>query len=306
MASKTVVVVAATANLGVATVKFIAAAASGSAALLSEGFHSVVDTVNQLLLLFGLRASRKPADDLHPFGYGQELYFWSTVVGTIIFGVGGGVSFYEGLLKVLHGGPIRSAAWSYAALAVALVLESVSLVVGYRKMRRRHPGDSLWHSFRVSKDPSVMTVVLEDTAAIAGIALAFIGVLLTHVFESSVFDGIAAMCIGVLLATVAVLLTRESRSLVIGESADPGMVRRLREILGADQAVHRVGGLLTMHFGPDQILVNAQIEFADRMTSDDLEEAVDRIESAVRSEYPQVKRIFVELESLSRPGARRR
>lgn len=268
MAAKAAVVAAGTANILIACVKFVAAAASASTALLAEGFHSVVDTIDELLLLLGLHLSRRPPDEAHPSGYGQELAFWSTVVGTIIFAVGGGASFYEGLRRVMHGGPLKSATWSYVALSAAAVFESSSLVVGYRRLRRRYPSEPLWEALQQSKDPALFSAVYEDTTAIAGLVVAFVGVLLAHVFGSAVFDGIGAM----------------------------------------DDCVHRVGHVLTMHFGPDQVLVIAQLEFRDRLTSDDLERAIDRIESRVREECPVVvTRIYVELESLTRgtgrPGA---
>lgn len=300
MESKSTVVVAGAANLAIAVVKFVAAALTGSASMLSEGVHSVVDTLDQGLLLFGLHSSKRPPDDDHPFGYGQELYFWSTLASTVIFGVGGGVSFYEGLLRVLHGGALQSPRWSYIALAAAFVFESISWAVGYRRLRKTFPRRGLWRAFHESKDPAVLTVVVEDTVALIGIALAFVGVLSSHIFHSPLPDGIAAMCIGVLLATAAILLMRESRSLIVGESAEPKLRARLREILRADSSVNRVGGIITMHFGPDQVMVNAQVEFRDGLQSDELEQAIDRIQMRVRQGCPMVKRIFVELETLSR------
>jgi cation diffusion facilitator family transporter len=231
------------------------------------------------------------------------VYFWSTLVGTMIFALGGGVSLYEGLLRVLHGGRLEDSAWSYGSLGAAFVFESASWIVGFRGMREGRPRRRFWAKLRESKDPAVVTVMLEDSAAIVGIALALGGLLLSRAFHTAIYDGIAAMAIGVLLMTVSVLLIRETRSLVIGESADPDMVARLREILASDPSVHRVGELLTMHFGPEQVLVNAQLEFEDGLTSNALEDAVDRIETRTRQEFPIVSRIFVELESLSRQRA---
>jgi cation diffusion facilitator family transporter len=305
--SKSAVVVAGAANLGIAAVKLAAAAVTGSASMLSEGIHSIVDTLDQALLLLGMRLSKRPPDARHPFGHGHEVYFWSTIVGTLIFGVGGGVSFYEGLLRVMHGGRLENATWSYVVLGVAFVFESTSWVVGARRLREEGgaPARSFWRRLRDSKDPTVVTVILEDSAAIFGIALACGGLVLSHVFRLPALDGVAAMGIGALLMVVAVVLIRESRSLVIGESADPEMVVRLREIFAADPSVHRVGEVLTMHFGPDQVLVNAQLEFEDGLTSGALEDAVDRIEARTRRAFPIVSRIFVELEPLSRKRARR-
>jgi cation diffusion facilitator family transporter len=300
MRSRSAVIVAGAANLAIAVLKLAAAAVTGSAAMLSEGIHSLVDTLDQVLLLLGLRLSRRHPDAKHPFGYGHEVYFWSTIVGTLIFGVGGGVSFYEGLLRVLHGGRLEDATWSYVVLGVAFVFESASWVIGVRQLREEGRGRSFWKRLRDSKDLAVVTVILEDSAAIAGIVLAFAGTWLSHAFHSPVFDGAAAMGIGALLMVVAVLLIRESRSLVIGESADPAMVARLRELFASDPSVDRVGEVLTMHFGPDQVLVNAQLEFKDGLTSDALEGAVDRIEARTRVALPVVSRIFVELESLSK------
>jgi cation diffusion facilitator family transporter len=300
MSPRTSVLAAGAANLGIAIVKFAAAAASGSASMFSEGLHSLVDTIDQGLLLVGMHLARRPPDARHPFGHAQETYFWSTVVGMLIFGVGGGVSFYTGLRKLLAPAPLESAAWSYASLAVAFVFEGTSLVIGYRKLRQDNPRRGAWRALRDSKDPAVIAVVLEDSAAVIGLVIAATGVFLSHACGDTRFDAAAAMAIGLLLAIMASLLIHETRSLVVGESADPALVGRLRDIFTADPCVRRVGNILTMHLGPTHVLVNAQIQFREELRSSELERAIDRLEGTVKSACPIVKSIFVELESLSR------
>jgi cation diffusion facilitator family transporter len=290
-------------NLIIAAAKFTAAFFTGSSAMLSEGIHSLVDTGNEGLLLLGVHHSRKPADAQHPFGHGMELYFWSLIVAIVLFGLGGGMSFYEGIAHLQQGSEMGNPLWNYVVLAVALVAEGTSWSIGLRQLLKERRGQSLWRTLRASKDPSVYTVVAEDSAALVGIVWAFLGVFIGHRFESVHADAIASMLIGVTLAAVALFLAYESRSLLMGESADAQVVQRIQELAQDDPAVVRVRRPLTMYFGPREVLLNLDVEFRPDLSAQEVTEAVDRLESKIRSEEPVIKRIFIESESL-KPAAR--
>ena len=225
------------ANLAVAVSKFIVAAITGSSAMLSEGIHSVVDTGNQLLLLLGLRQSQRPPDHKHPFGYGQALYFWGLIVAVLLFGVGGGMSFYEGISHLQHPSEFENAIWSYVVLGLALVFEGISWTIAYRELSHNQRGQSLWQLFRESKNPSTFTVLIEDSAAILGLLVAALGIFLSQLTNKPLYDGAASMVIGVILVVAAILLIRESGGLLIGESASSEVVRAVREIAAGDAAV---------------------------------------------------------------------
>lgn len=302
MESRGAVIVALLANAAIAATKYLVAFVTGSPALLAEAIHSTVDTADQLLVLHGQSRSRKPPDATHPFGHGQELYFWTTIVAVLLFGLGGGVSFAEGLRHVLHpdpaGGP--PATWGYVVLGVAAAFESASFVFGFRKLWQRRHGRSVWRTFREGKDPSILTVVGEDSAALLGIAVAFAGLFFSRTLRIPQLDGAAAMLIGCVQATAAVLLARESHSLLVGEAAEKPTVDRFREAMRADSAVEDVGGIWTMYFGPEQILVGVEIQFRRDLAAVELERAVDRIEDTIRRIEPRAKRIFVELQTIRR------
>jgi len=253
---------AAAANLGIALAKFVAAAITGSSAMLSEGIHSVVDTGNQLLLLVGIRQSHKPPDKYHDFGHGKELYFWSLVVAIVLFGVGGGLAFYEGIQHVLDPHPIENPIVSYVVLAVAFVLEAGSWTIAMRELRTQVSGGSLRRRVLASKDPTVVTVLLEDSAALLGLVAAFFGILLAQLTGDPRFDGFGSIVIGGVLTVVALFLAAESRGLLVGERADDETVNRIRRVVAFDDGVKEVVGVRTMHLGPNDILVNATVKFA--------------------------------------------
>jgi cation diffusion facilitator family transporter len=286
------------ANFAIAVIKFAAAFFTGSAAMFSEGVHSLVDTGNQLLLLLGLARSRRPADEFHPFGYGKELYFWSLIVAVLLFGIGGGVSVYEGVSHLRHPGVLEDPTWNYVVLAIALVCEGASWLLALRELGHEGKGRGFWRAVRSSKDPSIYTVVAEDSAALTGLVVAFLGVFLGHQFRIPALDGLASLLIGVILALVAIFLVYESRGLLVGESADREVVAHLRELAAADPAVVRALPPLTMHLGPDQILLNLDLQFRSDLSAAQVAAAIDRIERAVRGEHPEVKRIFVEAQAL--------
>jgi len=283
------------ANLVIAVAKFLAAGVTGSSALLAEGFHSVVDTGNQALLLLGLRRSRKGPDAMHPFGYGQELYFWSLIVATLLFGIGGGLSIYQGVLHIRHPAAVHDPTWSYIVLAVAAISEGTSFFIAVREMvREQEPGETFWQALRGSKDPSVFIVVGEDAAALAGLAVAFLGVWLGHLLDLPVLDGVASVVIGVVLCVVAVFLMVESRHLLLGESADPKLVEDIRTLARNDPDVRAVRPPMTMHMGRDHVLLNLDVEFRPRMDAGEIAAAVRRLERKIRERDARIRNIFIE------------
>ncbi len=294
-----VIYVAMAANLVIAVAKFAAAAATLSSAMLAEGIHSTVDTGNEALLLLGTRRSRRPPDDIHPFGYGKELYFWSLLVAILVFALGGGLSFYEGLSRLAHPRPLREFRWDYIVLGLAAVFEGLSWRLARRELRRRgRPRQGLWSAIQESKDPRVFTVFLEDTAALIGITLAATGLLLDQTLHSNIWDPAASLLIGVLLASVAVILARESGTLLVGESANREQIARVRDVILADPMVERVGRLFTMQLGPGQVLLAANIRFRADLSLPALESTIEHLEQRVRAVEPAVRHIFLEAESL--------
>lgn len=285
-------------NLAIAVSKFVAAAITGSSAMLSEGIHSVVDTGNQGLLLFGMHQSRKPPDASHPFGHGKELYFWTLITAIMIFALGGGMSFYEGVRHMINPRPLTDATWNYVVIGIALVFEGISWSVAFREFRRGMRDQSFLATIHASKDPSLFTVLLEDSAAIVGLAIALVGVGLGHWLGNPYLDGGASVAIGVLLAAVAVFLAYESKSLLVGEAMEPEKLANIRSLIEADPAVREAVRVLTMHFGPHEILLNLDIRFCDALSVVEVNNAVDRIERSIRDKHPDVKRIFIEMEAL--------
>ena len=287
------------ANAVIGVSKFAAAIISGSSAMLSEAIHSVVDTGNELLLLLGIHRSRKPADELHPFGHGKELYFWSLIVAILLFGLGGGMSIYEGISHLRHPAVIKDPTWNYVVLGIAFIAEGTSWAIALNKLlKKKKAGQGIWDAVRASKNPAVFVVLAEDSAALLGILVAFLGVLLGHTFRNPYLDGAASIIIGLILATVAGFLSYESRDLLVGESADAEVLQAIRRLAEADPAVVGVSRPLTMHFGPEQVLLNLDIEFRPDLSASEITAAVDRLEAGIRKERPSIKRIFIEAESL--------
>jgi cation diffusion facilitator family transporter len=291
------VYVALAANLGIAVAKFVAAAFTGSAAMVSEAIHSVADSGNELLLLLGLKLSRKPMDAAHPYGYGKELYFWSVIVAITLFAGGGGISLYQGVTRLLHPAPIENVVWSYAVLGLSFVFEGTAFVVSLRKLRKAEPGCSLWKAVRRSKDPSLFMVVGEDFAALLGLLAAFAGVFTAHVTGNAAFDAVGSLVVGLILCVIAVLLAKESRALLIGESASPEVIAELRRVSCDDPDVLRVGRMLSMQLGPHEVLLNVSIEFRPELTMRELARTVERLEKKLRERCPDVAHIFLEAAS---------
>jgi cation diffusion facilitator family transporter len=298
MGSKLVIYAAMAGNVAIAASKFIVASITGSSAMLSEGVHSLVDTGNGLLLLLGLKRSQRPPDETHPFGHGKELYFWTLIVAILIFAVGGGISMYEGVSHLRRPKPMESPFWNYLALGFAIVFEGISWAVAWREFSRVRAGRGIWQTIRESKDPTVYTVVFEDSAALIGLLIALAGVFLSDQLKMPVFDGVASILIGLLLAGVATILVNESRGLLIGEGADPATLADIRRLAESDEAVEKVRRPMTMHFGPHNVLLTMEIQFKPTIQAKDIEKVVDRIEKNIRERYPDVKYILIEAESI--------
>lgn len=297
--SKRTVIVSIACDLAIAGAKFMAASFTGSAAMLSEGIHSLVDSSNGVLLLWGRHASKRRADLEHPFGYGKELYFWTLIVAVLIFSIGGGMSIYEGIGSISRGHESTYGFWNYAVLAFAAVFEAVTVAIAVRDFRRTEGNGAFWKCIRASKDPTVFTVLLDNLAALAGLGIAFLGIFLGHVLGLAWLDGTASILIGLTLAAVSVVLALESKGLLIGEGMSRSTLEAIRRLAESDQAVVQVGGPLTMYFGPQSILLALDVQFKKGLSADEVTAAVDRMEKNIRSQYPNIQRIFIEAESLS-------
>lgn len=298
--STTVVAIALACNLGIATAKFVAAAWSGSSAMLSEAIHSLVDTSNQGLLLVGLKRSKRPADERHPFGYAMELYFWSFVVAIVLFSLGAGVAIYEGVDKLLHPHPIEHVNILYIVLGVSVVLEGISTYQCVREFNARRGATPWFTALRTSKDPSLYTVLLEDFAALAGLCVALAGVIAVDKFGIAQADGVASIVIGLLLALVAAFMSIETKALLIGEAAEPEVLAGLRALIGAEcgagKPISAINTIKTMHLGPEDILVVASVDFEDGQSARSVEATNGRIEAAIKARYPAVRQLFLEVK----------
>ena len=292
--SKVAIYGAVAANVAIAVTKFVVAGITGSSAMLSEGIHSAVDTFNGILLLVGLKLSQRPATPEHPFGHGKELYFWSLIVAVLIFGVGGGLSFYEGVQQVRHPQPMQDPMWNYVVLGVAAVFEGSSFVIALRQFLKQAGNTPFWEALHRSKDPTTYTVLAEDSAALIGLVVAAVGIALSQRLGKPVLDGAASIIIGLLLAGVAVALIWESRSLLIGEGIRPETARAIRSIALAQPKVRDVGRVLSMYVGPDDVLVTMDLDFDDGTAAADAGTAIAAVERQVRERYPMIKRLFIE------------
>ena len=287
------------ANFAIALTKFVAASITGSSAMLSEGIHSTVDSGNGVLLLVGMKLSQRQATPEHPFGHGKELYFWSLMVAVLIFGLGGGISAYEGVLHMLHPPPLRDPTWNYIVLGAAALFETGSFVIALRQFLQANRGNPFWRSLKSSKDPTTYTVLAEDAAALGGLVVAAIGVYLSHHLDLPIIDGAASVVIGILLAGIAVLLIRESRGLLIGEGVTPETALAIRQIALRNPRVRAADIPLSMYLGPEEILVTLDVNFERDSSADEIVAAVADIEHDIRLRYPKINQIYIEARSIS-------
>ncbi len=297
--SKLLIYTAIAANLAIAIAKFVAAGFSGSSAMVSEGIHSLVDTGNGGLLLLGIYKSKKPADDNHPFGHGKEIYFWSLIVAILIFSIGGGMSMYKGISHISEPAPLTDPFWSYVVLGIAFLFEGAALFFALKNFKKQKGNNGYWKAIKLSKDPASFAVILEDTAALLGLLVAFAGLFLGHYFNDARYDAYASVAIGFLLAMIAALLAKESKGLLIGEGANSEMSDDILNIVHADESVDKAKKPLTMYFGPYDVFLAIDIRFKKNQSSLEIEKAVCRLEKDIRSSHPIIKRIFIEMSSFT-------
>src|SRR5256714_1827292 len=298
-ASRKVIYAALAGNLMIAVTKFAAAWWTGSSAMLSEGVHSVVDTSNQLLLLYGINRAAQPPDEDHPLGYGRELYFWSFIVALLIFAVGAGISFYEGIAHISDPVHISDPFVNYIVLAVSFMFEGATFLVALKEFNKTRGTLGYIEAVPLSKDPPSFLVLFEDSAALIGIAIAFLGALAADRLDMPILDGIASVGIGIVLAATATFLARESKALLIGEGARGRTMRSIRQIAAEQPGVERVNDLVTVHLAPDQIVAALSLEFKDELTTPQIEQAVAAIERRICRQHPEVFTIFVKPQSSS-------
>ncbi len=290
------------ANIAVAIVKFIAAAFTGSSAMISEGIHSVVDSINMVFLLYGHKRSQLPASDKHPFGHGMEIYFWTLVVSISLFAIGGGMAIYEGITHIQHPEQLENPMWNYAVLGAAIVLNGISWVIAFKEFNKTKKEQNLWRAIHNSKDPSTFAILFEDTADILGVIVAFLGVYFGHLYQDPRIDGFASIIIGVILTVTSIMLAYESKGLLIGESADAPLLDDVLDICSQDIAVDKVRRPLSMHMGPSDILLALGIHFKDSLNAMEVAEAINRLEHAIKEKFPEVKRIFIEAKDIASFG----
>lgn len=295
--SKKVIYAALIGNSLIAVSKFVAATITGSSAMFSEAIHSLVDSGNQGLMLFGLRRSKRPADESHPFGYGAEIYFWSFVVAILIFAVGSGISIYEGVNKLLHPHPMTSVHINLIVLGMAICFEAVAWWIAFKEFNRLRGRREFLAAIKGAKDPTVITVLFEDTAAMIGLIFALIGVLLAAYGGVEEADGIASILIGCVLAGTALVLAIETKGLLIGERATKETINGIRLILADTDGILRVNELLTLHLGPEDLLVTMRLDFADELSSSDVEALVGKLELRIREKFPEVARVYIAAQS---------
>ncbi|MFV0625645.1 cation diffusion facilitator family transporter [Sphingomonas sp. ac-8] len=284
------------ANLGIGVAKFVAAGITGSSSMLTEGVHSVVDSGNQVLLLYGQRRARRPADANHPFGYGRELYFWAFVVALLIFAVGAGVSIYEGYLHIQEPEPLSDPLINYVVLGIAVALEGTSWTIAVREFNAKRGDSGWWQAIRESKDPAGFIVLFEDSAALIGLVVAGVGVWASHQFADPRIDGVASIIIGLILAAVSVLLAREAKGLLIGERADPALIERVHDVVAAKPGIDGVNHVRTIHTAPDAVFVAISADFDDALTMGDGETLIEEIEAELKAAVPALTSIYIRPE----------
>ena len=282
------------ANVLIAVTKFVAGSFTNSSSMISEGIHSLVDTVNQLLLLYGLKRSKKPADNLRPFGYGKELYFWSFIVSILIFGLGGGISIYQGIEHIIHPEPLNDPRWNYAVLGMSMILEGWSLIVAIKEFDKVRNGLTWWKAIIKSKDPSSFLVLFEDGAAVLGLLIVLVFMLIGHHFQLEYMDGIASVLIGLLLVFVSAILARESRSLLMGEGIAPETQQRIKELTEKNESVIKVLNILSTYQSPEEVLLMIICVFKPHEDTKHITDAIDDIRNRIKQEFPLIHYIIIQ------------
>lgn len=291
--NKIVVYAAMFGNLAIALVKFVAAYITNSSAMLSEAVHSVVDTLNEILLLYGMKKAKKPGDVKHPFGYGRELYFWAFIVALLVFALGAIISILQGIYHIIQPEEMQNPMINYIVLGIAILCEGFSWSVALKTFRKQKGNMGYFEAFRRSKDPTTFTVLFEDTAALIGLVIALVGIFLAHQLNIPELDGVASILIGVVLAVSAWFLARETKGLLLGETADPKLRENVLNIAQQDAAVFSANGVLTEQMGAHQVIASLSLEFKDDLTSDQIEACVNRIETQIKQLHPEIIALFV-------------
>lgn len=287
------------ADILVAATKFIAGGYTNSSSMISEGIHSLVDSTNQLLLLYGLKRSRKPPDKSMPFGYGKELYFWSFIVSILIFALGGGFSLYQGIIHIIHPEELGDPTWNYVVLLLSFIFDGASFVIAIKQFNKSRGGLSYWDAIIKSKDPASFLVLFEDGAAVLGLIIVFIFMVCSHAFDMPVLDGVASSLVGLLLIFVSIILARESRSLLMGEGIAPETQRKIKELAEKDQAVIRVSNILSTYESPEEVVLMLVIQFKPRLDTADITGAIERIRKAIKQKFSLVEFVIIQPQAFS-------
>jgi len=293
-ASKTPIYTALAANLGIAITKLAAAIFTGSSAMVSEGIHSLVDTSNEVLLLLGISRSQKPADEKRPFGYGRELYFWSFIVSLLFFAMGGGFSIYEGIEHLRNPEQVKNPIWNYAVLAIAFIFDGLSFITAMKEFNRQRGAMPFWQAVKESKDPTTFVVLFEDAADVIGILIAFTGIFIGQLLHNPYFDGIASILIGLLLTAVAIVLVRESRSLLMGETPDTAELNEVVKIVESNPTVNKVVKHLSSYLAPEEVIIAIKVNFKPDISIQDITVAIAQLREDIQGRYPHYKQLFIE------------
>jgi cation diffusion facilitator family transporter len=292
--SKSVIYISLLADFAIAATKFIAAFITGSSAMISEAVHSLVDTLNEILLLVGIKFSLKPADEQRPFGYGRELYFWSFIVSLLIFSLGGCISIYEGIIQLKHPTPIDRVVWNYIVLAVSFLFNFISMTAAYKNFNKQRTKEEFWDEVRYSKDPTGFVVLFEDAAGLLGVVVAFIAVFIDVKYRTGYADGIGSIMIGAILIAVSFLLAKESRSLLMGEPAGNKILDEVVSIAESDASVHKVLRHYSIYMGPEEIVLQLSVAFKNDVTAKQLTATINNIEEKIKQRFPRFKQIFIQ------------
>ena len=295
--STKVIVAALIANGCISIAKFVAAFFTGSSAMISEGVHSLTDTVNQILLLYGIKASKKPADKNFPFGHGKEIYFWSFVVAILIFAIGAGISFYEGIHHVIHPKRVENPIVNYIVLGVSMVFESIAWLMAFKEFKTVKGNLGYFEAVQKGKDPSLFVILFEDSAAMLGLLVALGGIFIGQITGNFIYDGIASIIIGLILGGTAIWLAIETKGLLIGEGADEEVSNGIHGIISELTSVENVNEVLTLHMGPDFILVNVSVDFKNDLSAGEVENTIANMDKRIKEKFFRVKRVFIEAES---------
>ncbi|EDM36734.1 predicted Co/Zn/Cd cation transporter [Pedobacter sp. BAL39] len=282
------------ANLLIAITKFIAGAFSNSSSMISEGIHSLVDTINQVLLLYGLKRSRRPADAGRPFGYGKELYFWSFIVAIMIFGLGGGISIYQGIDHIIEPEPLGDPTWNYVVIGLSILFESSSLYIAIKEFNALRNGLGWWKAIVKSKDPSSFLVLFEDSAAVMGLLIVLVFMIIGHHYQLPFMDGVASVCVGLLLVLVSAILARESRSLLMGEGIAPETQQKITSIITGHPAVEKVLHIMSTYQSPQDVLLMAIVVFKSEMNTAAITDAITVIKKDIEASFPLVHYIIIQ------------